>query len=102
MKVRLKQLSFWSIVKIGLVTNIVSGLLVSFLIAALEIAGVRSSSAPDTLWVLLFAGVFAGLLIGAFFTLLFIVAGALLRILPWRGPELEIEDAGVTLARHFE
>jgi hypothetical protein len=90
----LRQLSFGSQVKTILVVALPTAAVFCVLLLLLELAGVpvagRANGAALLTIVLAFA---LTSLILAYVIALFQIAGlALLRLLPWRGPELKIEE----------
>ena len=99
MKVRLRQLSFWSQAKILLYASLFAILLFALIMIALLLAGfdVTRSARVDPLPVTLLAIAMASVLIVGAATLLHFIGLALARALPWRGPKIELKDgAGVS------
>lgn len=99
MKVRLRQLSFWSQAKIVLFASLFATGLFALIMIALLLAGfevTRTASVdplPATMFVILVA---SAVMVGAS-TLLHILGLALARALPWQGPRIELKDgAGVS------
>ncbi len=97
MKVRLKQLSIGSQLKIMLFAGLASSLLFTLGLLLLDNmlgGGIgRDDPIPVT--------IFAAMIIVGGFTLLHAAGLVLLRLLPWRGPEIDVKDAG-PVSRIFE
>jgi len=99
MKVRLRQLSFWSQAKILLFASLFATGLFALIMTGLLLAGfevtrtAKVDPLPATLFVILVA---SALMVGVS-TLLHILGLALARALPWQGPKVELKDgAGVS------
>ena len=97
MKVRLKQLALGSQLKIILFAGLVAGLLFSAGLLVLDSLLGGEIGRGDPLPVTIFAAI---IIVGGF-TLLHALGLLLLRLLPWRGPEIDVQDGG-TVTRIFE
>lgn len=97
MKVRLKQLSLGSQLKIILFAGIAGGLLfaIGLLLLDMLLGGEIGRGDPAPIIAI------AAIIIGGGFTLLHALGLLLLRLLPWRGPVIDVKDAG-TVSRIFE
>lgn len=97
MKVRLKQVSLGSQLKIILFAGLAAGLLFSIglLLLDLLLGGVIGRGDPPPVTIM------AAIIIVGGFTLLHALGLLLLRLLPWRGPEIAVQDAG-TVSSIFE
>lgn len=90
MKVRLKQVSLGSQLKIILFAGLAAGLLFSIGLLVLDLLLGGAIGRGDPLPVTVFAAI---IIVGGF-TLLHALGLLLLRLLPWRGPEIAVNDAG--------
>jgi hypothetical protein len=103
MRVRLKQLSAWSQVKIILVAGMATTFLFAVILLVLVGAGqqIGNVQEADPYYIIAFAALFASAILVGGFTLLSIAGLLLLRLLPWRGPSLEVKE-GAGVANVFE
>jgi type IV secretory pathway VirB2 component (pilin) len=92
--VRLKQISFVSQVKLILLLAIPTGAMIFLLFLMLALAGLFSNRAQDDapfLMIAVILAVFSGIFAIAI-AVIQIAALGLLRFLPWRGPEMKVEE----------
>jgi hypothetical protein len=92
MKIRHKQLSFWSQFKVVAVAGLFAAVVVGLAIFTLERTGMLPSRSGRvmTTGIALGASVLLGVGLAAFFTLCQLAGLWLLRLLPWRGPVLDV------------
>jgi hypothetical protein len=97
MKVRLNQLSIGSQLKLVLVSGLGAAILFvpGLLLIDALVGGTVTDDDPIPI-----AAIAALIIVGAF-TLLHLAGMAVMRLLPWRGPEIEVRDTG-TVSRIFE
>ena len=90
MKVRLNQLSFGSQLKVVLVSGLGAAMLFvpGLLIIDALVGGTITDDDPIPI-----AAIAALIIVGAF-TLLHLAGMVAMRLLPWRGPEIEVRDGG--------
>jgi len=95
MKIRHKQLSFWSQIKVVAVASLFAAIFIALAIFFVDRAGLLPSrsgrvySVPVTL----LGSVLVGAILAAGFMLFQLAGRWLLRLLPWRGPALDVSEA---------